>query len=111
VVNTAGVRNPIRWGVVDVRCLDLMDRACGSVYLARCEHLYKIGFTQRGAYKRLLGMGTDNPFPVELIREWPGTRADEWLWHRIFWHKRVRGEWFELTDQDVMMIKDQTVTP
>lgn len=81
----------------------------GTLYLIRCERYYKIGHTTDMAVKRLSALQSSNPFPLELVHTWAGTRWDERAWHSRLHARRVRGEWFELTNQDVMMIKDQTV--
>ena len=41
---------------------------------------------------------------VALIAHWPGRTADEKALHEKFQAKRLRGEWFNLSDADVESI-------
>ena len=67
------------------------------------EKLHKIGFTKRAIEKRLKEFKTGNAADLYLVdsftSKW-GTKIESSL-HRIFRSKRVRGEWFNLTQEDV----------
>lgn len=73
----------------------------GVIYIAKCQEFYKIGHTTGDAEHRLSALQTGNPFRVELIGTIPGTVSQERNLHGRFAHKRERGEWFRLTQEDV----------
>jgi hypothetical protein len=43
--------------------------------------------------------------PLELIDSWSGSWEEEKQWHREFSSKRVRGEWFDLSPEDLKKIE------
>ncbi len=67
------------------------------------EKLHKIGFTKRTIEKRLKEFKTGNAADLYLVdsftSKW-GTKIESSL-HRIFKTKKVRGEWFNLNEEDV----------
>lgn len=66
------------------------------------KNLYKIGKTQ-DIRKRLAAYQTHLPVLFRIIRQYPAdnmTELEESL-HVIFQHKRVKGEWFELSADDI----------
>src|SRR5689334_2068176 len=70
-------------------------------------HFFKIGVAN-DLWKRRAELATGNPREVIIVLAyaWQGGsgisyQAEEWL-HKNFAHKRVRGEWFRLSDDDVM---------
>lgn len=73
----------------------------GVIYLAKCQDFYKIGHTTGDAEHRLSGLQTGNPFRIELVGTVPGTLSQERNLHYRFAHKRERGEWFKLSQEDV----------
>jgi hypothetical protein len=42
---------------------------------------------------------------IELLFFFPGTKNNEKMLHEIFRDKWIRGEWFELTEEDLQLIK------
>jgi hypothetical protein len=75
----------------------------GYVYLIRSEHGYKIGKT-KNLNQRLSTFGLKLPFPIELVhalRSNDITRC-EWHFHDRFKRKRINGEWFRLTEEDIV---------
>jgi hypothetical protein len=76
------------------------------VYLIRCGDLYKIGKSRHLA-KRFKQLSTQIPQEVQLIhtRAYKETEVDEAeiYWHRVFHTKRVKGEWFKLTHEDILL--------
>jgi hypothetical protein len=42
---------------------------------------------------------------IELIEAWAGTSSDEKALHKIFAEKRIRGEWFNLSEEDLENIR------
>lgn len=73
----------------------------GRVYIARCQGLYKIGYTARDPQLRMADLQTGNPFPVELMGSIPGTRDTEAGLHAVFASRKVQGEWYALLPEDV----------
>ena len=89
----------------------------GSVYLVRNDNngMIKIG-RSRAVEKRLKTLQTSNPFPLSLILTISTNNAPqvESNLHKIFRHKRVYGEWFNLSDQDIDLafnLKQQIENP
>ncbi len=75
------------------------------VYILKTgKNLYKIGKTQ-DLQKRLLVYQTHLPILFRIIRQYLATNMSELeeSLHLIFQHKRVKGEWFELTGDDLVI--------
>lgn len=75
-------------------------RAC--VYLMRCDGCAKIGISTNLA-GRIAAMRSSCPYPIELVclaefdtRELAAELEDQL--HGQYWHRRIHGEWFRLTD-------------
>ena len=77
-------RGPIGW-VYFIVCADTR----------RC----KIGFTKAHPEKRLANLQTGSPGELVLCVMHPGTPDTERQLHERFASSRIRGEWFELTDE------------
>lgn len=78
----------------------------GYVYVIRCGDLYKIGKTTDIA-KRIKQLQTSAPQALELVC-WllQGYMTDaESNYHSVYRDKRVSGEWFALTNEDVAYIQ------
>jgi hypothetical protein len=78
----------------------------GYVYCFSCEGIYyKIGVSQSDPFSRLSSLQTGNPFEIRFV--WCVYVSDRYMVesviHSYFDDKRVRGEWFELTDTDVRL--------
>ncbi len=75
------------------------------VYILKTgKNLYKIGKTQDLA-KRLAAYHTHSPVVFRVIRQYAASNMaelEEGL-HIVFQHKRVKGEWFELQDSDLLI--------
>lgn len=68
------------------------------------KNLYKIGKTQ-DLHKRLAAYHTHLPVMFRVIRQYAAlnmTDLEESL-HIVFQHKRVKGEWFELSKDDLII--------
>ena len=83
------------------------DNVPGFVYLMQCGKHYKIGMS-KDPQSRLEQLSTQPPFDIELICTIPTNDmvALEAEIHKLFKHKRKRGEWFTLDTQDVKFIKE-----
>ena len=81
----------------------------GFIYVMECAGYYKIGWTASSPRKRLLGVQVGSPLQVELVGVVEGSQANEAEWHQVFRDKRVRGEWFALTDEDVSCILHESL--
>lgn len=67
-------------------------------------HLYKIGKT-RDLQKRLASYHTHLPILFRVIRQYPAINMEdlESSLHIVFQHKRVKGEWFHLSGDDLQI--------
>jgi hypothetical protein len=66
--------------------------------------LYKIGHTKREISKRINEIQTGNPKKIEVIRLFETDfylKVEGWM-HNVHKQKRMEGEWFELTNEDVI---------
>lgn len=73
----------------------------GYVYLMRNHRngFTKIGFSKNPTHREET-LQAEEP-EVELLRKWPGSMQLELSIHALFESKRIRGEWFDLTEDDV----------
>lgn len=79
-----------------------VDSQHGDVYLLKAGKYFKIGKTINFG-KRLNQIRLQLPFPVEVVHK---IKTDDVIgieayWHKRFAAKRVNGEWFSLTKEDV----------
>ena len=78
----------------------------GVVYLLvenRVEPRYKIGITKYDGKKRIKGLSTGNSDEINVISEFKSefnNRIENAL-HKRYSTKRLKGEWFELNEDDV----------
>jgi hypothetical protein len=72
----------------------------GFVYFIRAGRMraIKIGWAN-DAEARLAALQTASHHKLHLIGYLPGSHADEQEWHDRFRSLRIRGEWFNLTDE------------
>ena len=72
-------------------------------------NLYKIGFTKRDIKKRIADLQTGNANEIYLIdyfeSKW-STKIERYL-HKLFKEKRLKGEWFSLSDNDLEIFKEK----
>lgn len=78
-----------------------------KVYLIEAElndnKLYKIGFTRRNIEERIKELKTGNASNFTIINQYEskwGTKIEAYL-HRLYDQKKINGEWFNLTNDDV----------
>lgn len=73
------------------------------------EGKYKIGFTDRTTNKRIKELQTGSHSAMTVVQEYESKNARqiETILHR--WHrsKRISGEWFDLTNEDVQDFKNR----
>lgn len=85
-------------------------RLPGFIYLIHAvgSNRYKIGRTAR-IESRLARLKAQAPYPMELIHHFwtDDSTGMEATLHTKFQSKRVHGEWFELSDEDIETIKIQ----
>jgi len=75
------------------------------IYIIQSENkLYKIGISTNPR-KRLSTLQTGSPVPLKLLIQFEGCDDDEKQLHDLFIHRRQRGEWFRLSDDDLASIK------
>jgi len=78
----------------------------GYVYLIQSISGYcKIG-SSRSVPNRARQLQCANPEPLTLVHQFPSANAqqEEFTLHARFADKRVRNEWFALTDEDIALI-------
>ena len=79
-----------------------------KVYFIRSENgLVKIGIAS-DVYSRLGNLNTASPIELELLFwiQCDNARRTEVSLHNIFESKRVKGEWFKLTDEDLIWVRN-----
>jgi hypothetical protein len=78
----------------------------GYIYVIKCNEYYKIGSSRDGVEKRLNGMQTGNPYELLIVAKYCVTDylQAEALLHKYFKDKRVRGEWFKLDKEDLILL-------
>lgn len=59
----------------------------------------KIGYTKMYVVDRLMFLQVGNPMPLRLLAYTAGTRAEERRLHDKFSAHRMRGEWFQRSDE------------
>ena len=75
------------------------------VYILKTgRNLYKIGKT-RDLHRRLASYHTHLPVLFRVVRQYPATNMDdlEASLHIVFQHRRVKGEWFRLNNDDLQI--------
>ena len=73
------------------------------------EKLHKIGYTKRSIEERIKEFKTGNAsdfYIIDSFRSKWGTKIEAQL-HKKKKKKRVRGEWFNLTDEDLLSFKEK----
>lgn len=82
----------------------------GTVYIIQIKgtSFFKIGVTKGLAEHRLKYFQTYYPFELNVVHVINCDNAYrlEWSLHQKYNIKRVRGEWFDLSDQDIIEIKN-----
>jgi hypothetical protein len=78
----------------------------GFIYVLNADPYYKIGLTKRTPEKRLAEISPKMPFEPSLCLSYQSSDVyeEEAFLHEQFADKRVNGEWFELTDDDIEYI-------
>lgn len=67
------------------------------------ERLYKIGYTRREVEKRIKELKTGNAADFYIVNSFKskwGTKIESQI-HQRLKYKKVNGEWFKLSDEDV----------
>lgn len=78
----------------------------GAIYIATdASGLHKIGHTRTTKKKKEKSMQTYNP-TISIIHMAYGSTETEKSLHNRFADKRVKLEWFDLTEEDLQWIKD-----
>jgi len=75
-----------------------------KVYLLECGDKHKIGFTRNSIEKRIKQMKTGNSDEFKILGSFEsiwGTKIEAHL-HRRFRDKKVSGEWFMLSEEDIL---------
>jgi hypothetical protein len=74
------------------------------LYLIKCQQYYKIGVAN-DVQSRLAQLSTGNPFELEPVTVcgFDNASAVEAVLHQRFESRRVRGEWFDLDSEDLIV--------
>lgn len=88
--------------------LDKSQRSFGNhgfVYLMKAMNAYKIGKSVN-AEERAISLQISLPVEIEIVHVLKSGDMSwvERVFHRAFEHKRIRGEWFDLSAEDVKKI-------
>lgn len=77
----------------------------GVVYIAKCNGAYKIGLS-KNPQRRLKDIEYQQGSPVKLIYgiNTEGMFQTESALHHLFYDKRIEGEWFDLSEDDLEYI-------
>ena len=78
-----------------------------KIYLISDGTFIKIGITSN-IRKRIKNLQTGNPHKLKVLFTWYVENAEqlEIQLHKKFERKRKSGEWFDLTDDDVIIIRN-----
>ena len=76
------------------------------LYLIVCQNLYKIGVAS-DVFNRLAALQTGNPFPLRIAEcyEFSNSEVIEKALHQKFSNRRKRGEWFDLSQKDLLVLE------
>lgn len=88
------------WTIPALQICDKTDPRPGWIYYIACSETtrLKIGYTSGDVSKRLKALQTGSAGKLRLIAMHPGTQANERNIHNEFAHKRIHGEWFEMSE-------------
>ena len=91
----------------DAKSLKVENRKPGHIYILESPHGYKIGLTRK-ADKRPKQIGLLLPFETQCIHQVAvvDCAAAEKAIHSRYASKRINGEWFNLTIQDIEHVKN-----
>lgn len=73
----------------------------GFIYFLLSEKLnsVKIGFTRNAVEERLMAANTWSPYDYDVLKVIKGTMLEEVQIHKRFVRYKIRGEWFEYSDE------------
>jgi hypothetical protein len=78
----------------------------GFIYVIRCGPYYKIGLSKQ-LDRRIKTLSIQLPHPVEVVMTAPvgNMYRHEQELHSVFSDRRMNGEWFQLSEQDLETIR------
>lgn len=78
----------------------------GHVYLIKSDNFYKVGFSvHAGARERQLAIQLPEKVSTVHVIATDDPPGIEAYWHSRFAEKRVNGEWFKLSREDIAAFK------
>lgn len=91
--------------IFNVNVVQKHEHPKGGVYIVRCSAsgLFKIG-TSKNIQKRISQLQTSSPGTLDTIAIIPCEKSLEKKLHSMFSSRRVRGEWFDLSESDLLYI-------
>jgi len=96
-----------KYTVLEPKEIDMSERDAGYVYLISCNEGYtKIG-RSKNPQMRIGGFSLVPPFSFEIVHTFPCDRAAdaEFGLHRRYADYRLRGEWFNLAQDEIAKLK------
>jgi len=82
----------------------------GVVYVLKSAYGYKVGRT-RNIPQRMRAFGVQLPFAysIQLCAWFDDCHSAERYYHKLFASKRINGEWFDLNETDISLIRARTL--
>ncbi|VVP48250.1 hypothetical protein PS838_05212 [Pseudomonas fluorescens] len=98
--------DPVRLNPLEVIGEPANGAKSGVVYLLKSAYGYKVGRT-RNIPNRMRAFGVKLPFiyTIPLCAWFEDCHAAESRYHRRFADKRINGEWFDLDDSDIQLLR------
>ncbi len=80
-------------------------KPAGFIYLVRLGLYHKIGFA-KNVQARMSALNSGHPEEISLVHSFPTNdmRRAESLLHKRFAVQRIRGEWFDLSSDDIQEV-------
>jgi hypothetical protein len=77
------------------------EKQCGYIYFLLAERLdaVKIGYTRKSIEKRMKECKTWSPYEYDVLKIIEGTMLQEVALHKRFVKYKLRGEWFQYSDE------------
>lgn len=78
----------------------------GAIYIVRMKgtDYFKVGYTSGTVQTRMKQLQVGNPKPLKFVTTWGGDMDAEKEVHDMLGEFRTKGEWFELTTEDLLNV-------
>ena len=81
------------------------------IYFIKCNDMVKIGYTKEDVQRRLHTLQVGCPYKLEILNIIEGDETQEKILHNRLGRHRVRGEWFELNEEVMLVVRHPNVAP